>query len=99
MIKKFDVQITEHAQKDLEQIFYYIAEDNPQNASRFILEIEKKVYSLEKFPARNPFIFENQYFGTNYRHLIHKKYRIIYRVFDNSVFIIRIIHGAKLAKL
>lgn len=50
---------------------------------------KKKVYSLEHLPKRNPLISENEYFGTDYRHLIHKKYRIIYRVLENSVFILR----------
>ena len=44
-------------------------------------------------------ISENEYFGTDYRHLIHKKYRIIYRLLENSVFILRIVHGAKLLEL
>jgi addiction module RelE/StbE family toxin len=93
---KYEVNITQHAQDDLEHIFYYIASDSVNNASKFILELEKKVYSLEAFPERNPFIPENEYFGTDYRHLIHKKYRIIYRVLENTVFILRIIQGAKL---
>lgn len=96
MTKKFKVNITLHAQKDLEQIFYYIAADSPENASNFIHEIENKIYSLEYLPNRNPLIPENEYFETDYRHLIFKKYRIVYRITENSVFILRIIQGAKL---
>ena len=96
MTKKYEVNITKHAQEDLEQIFYYIAADSVENASKFIVELEEKVYSLEHLPKRNPLITENIFFGTDYRHLIHKKYRIIYRILKNSVFILRIIHGAKL---
>jgi len=99
LTKEYEVNITQNAQEDLEKIFYYIAADSIDNASRFIIELEKKVYSLEHLPKRNPLIFENEYFGTDYRHLIHKKYRIIYRVLENSVFILRIIHGAKLLDL
>ncbi|NOX89320.1 MAG: type II toxin-antitoxin system RelE/ParE family toxin [Calditrichaeota bacterium] len=96
MTKKYEVYLTEHAQKDLEHIFYYIASDSEDNAVNFIKELEKRVYSLECLPNRNPLIPENEYFGTDYRHFIHNKYRIIYRVSENSVFIVRIIHGAKL---
>lgn len=99
MTRKYEVNITQHAQDDLEHIFYYIADDNINNAKNFIVELEKKVYSLDNFPQRNPFIPENEYFGTDYRHLIYKKYRIIYRTSNNSVFILRIIHGAKLLEL
>jgi toxin ParE1/3/4 len=99
MTTKYKVNITKHAQKDLEHIYYYIAEDSIANASKFILEIEKKIYTLERFPYRHPLIAENEYFETDYRHLLHKKYRIIYRIVKNVVYILRIIHGAKLYEL
>ena len=96
MTGKYKVNLTQHAQNDLEHIFYYIADDSVNNAANFIFELEKKIYSLETFPDRHPLISENEFFGTDYRHLIYKKYRIVYRVAENSVFILRIIHGAKL---
>ena len=99
MTKKYEVNLTQHAQEDLEHIFYYIAADSINNASYFIFELEKKVYSLEHLPNRNPLIPENEYFGTDYRHLVFKEYRIIYRVLEDSVFVLRIIHGAKLLEL
>lgn len=99
MIKRYKVTITEHAQDDLEHIFYYIAADSINNASRFVLDLENKVYSLENYPARHALIPENEFFGTNYRHLNHKKYRIIYRITENTVCILRIIHGAKILEL
>jgi len=97
--KKYQVNLTQQAQNDLEQIFYYIADDSINNAANFVLQLEKKVYALEKFPDRNPFIPENEFFGTDYRHLIYKKYRIVYRIVEKSVFILRIFHGAKLLNL
>ena len=95
MTKKYKVNLTQHAQNDLERIFYYITADSISNAANFVLELEKKVYSLDTFPERQPLIPENEFFGTDYRHLIYKKYRIIYRITESSVFILRIIHGAK----
>jgi toxin ParE1/3/4 len=97
--KKYQVNLTHKAQNDLECIFYYIAADSFNNAINFVLELEEKVYPLETFPNRHPLIRENKFFGTDYRHLIYKKYRIVYRIIDNSVFILRIIHGANLLKL
>ena len=99
MTRKYRVNLTEHAQDDLEHIYYYIASDSVNNASDFIIQLEKRVYSLENFPKRNPLISENEYFGTDYRHLIFKKYRIIYRIVEDLVFILRIIHGTKLLEL
>ena len=46
-----------------------IADDSTDNALNFVLQLEKKVYSLEDFPDRNPYIPENEFFGTDYRHL------------------------------
>ena len=99
MAEKYNVNLTQHAQNDLEHIFDYIAADSINNAVNFMLELEEKVYSLDTFPERHPLIAENEYFGTDYRHLVYRKYRIIYRIIDCSVFILRIIHGAKLLQV
>jgi len=99
LTKKYEVKLTQHAQDDLENIFYFISVDSTKKASKFIIELEEKIYSLEHVPKRNPLITENEYFGTDYRHLIYKKYRIIYRLIENTVFILRVIHGAKLLDL
>ncbi|MFO7560958.1 MAG: type II toxin-antitoxin system RelE/ParE family toxin [Desulfobacterales bacterium] len=99
MSKKYQVNLTRQAQNDFEHIFYFIADDSINNAEKFVLELEEKVYSLEVFPDRNPFIPENEFFDTEYRHLIYKKYRIVYRITEKSVFILRIFHGTKLLNL
>ena len=99
MAKKIRVNLTQQAQNDLEKIYFYIADDSINNAANFVLQLEQKVYSLEHYPDRNPFIPENEFFGTDYRHLIYRQYRIVYRIVDESVFILRIFHSAKLLKL
>ncbi len=99
MKKRFRVNLSQQAQNDLEQIFYYIADNNINNATNFILQLEKKIYSLGSFPEQHPLIPENEFFDTNYRHLVFKKYRVVYRIAEKSVFILRIFHGAKLLEL
>lgn len=99
MPKKFKVHLTRNAQNDLEHIFFYIASDNLNNAKKFILELEEKVYSLDSSPERCPLIPENIFFGTSYRHLIHRKYRVIYRIENNSVYILRVVQGSQLLEL
>ncbi|HIJ79524.1 MAG: type II toxin-antitoxin system RelE/ParE family toxin [Desulfobulbaceae bacterium] len=99
MPKKFKIHLTRKAQDDLEHIFSYIASDNINNAKKFILELEEKIYSLDTSPERSPYIPENIFFGTNYRHLIHKKYRAIYKINNDSVYILRVLHGSKLLEL
>jgi len=97
--KKFKIHLTRNAQNDLEHIFFYIASDNTNNAKKFILELEEKIYSLDTSPERCPLIPENIFFDTDYRHLIHKKYRAIYKIGNNSVYILRVVHGSKLLEL
>jgi len=97
--KKYKVNISLNAQKDLEHIFFYIADDSINNAKKFILELEERIYDLDTFPERFALIPENIFFGTSYRNIVHKKYRVIYKIYHNSVYILRVIHGAKLLDL
>ena len=99
MPKRYKVNLTLLAQMDLERIYYYIAADSMKNAKNFMLELEKKIYSLDTIPERHPLISENEHFGTDYRHLIYKKYRIVYRISEKTVFILRVIHGAMLLEV
>ncbi len=99
MPRKFKIYLTGNAQNDLEHIFFYIASDNINNARKFILQLEEKIYSLDTSPERCPLIPENIFWGTNYRHLIHKKHRAIYKIENNSVYILRVVSGAKLLEL
>ncbi len=96
MPKKYKVNISRNAQNDFEHIFFYIAEDSVNRAKKFVLELEKKIYSLDTFPERFALVPENIFFGTSYRHITHKKYRVIYKIAGDSVYILRVIHGAKL---
>ena len=94
MAKKYKINISFNAEKDLEYVFFYIAEDSINNAKKFILELEEKIYSLETMPERFALLPENIFFGSNYRQIIHKKYRVIYKISNNSVCIMRVVHGA-----
>ena len=97
MIKECDVIITETAQHDLESIWEYISKDSMGNASNFLDQLEKMMYSLEYFPERGNIIPESRYLHTTrYRHLIYKKYRIVYKIDVKNVCILRIFHGSKL---
>ncbi len=99
MAKKYKINISFNAQKDLEYVYFYIAEDSINNAKKFILDLEEIIYSLETMPERFALLPENIFFGTNYRQIIHKKYRIIYKINNNSVCIMRLVHGAQLLDL
>jgi toxin ParE1/3/4 len=67
----FNVEITSTAEADIADIWDYIAQDSPDNASSFIMAIEKQIASLESIPERSPRIAENVILVTAYRHLLH----------------------------
>jgi plasmid stabilization system protein ParE len=97
MAKRYSVKITASAQADISAIWDFISQNNPSNAAEFIGEIEKKALSLSLFPKRNPVIPEAELLQiSDYRHLVHKKYRVVYRIHNETVYILRIFHGSKL---
>ena len=93
---KYSVQVTRAAERDVEEIWTYIADDSPENATAFILRLEEQIEALEQFPERCPLIPENELLGTGYRHIIYGAYRTIFRITGKTVFMVRIIHGARL---
>ena len=96
MPTRFAVSFSRKAEEDLEEIWRFIAADNPSDASRFLLELEKQINKLERFPQRCPLISENELLGASYRQLIYGNYRTIFRVSERAVHIVRIIHAARL---
>ena len=93
---KFQVNISRQAERDIEEIWKYIAADSQVEASKFIHAFENQITTLEQLPNRCPMIPENELFGTQNRHLIYGDYRTVFRVSDKTVHILRVVHGARL---
>ncbi len=96
MRRKYRVKVSPESERDIEEIWEYIARDNIRNATQFIHRIEKKVYSLELLPERCPFIPENEFLEHQYRHLIFENYRIVFRIMVDVVWIARVVHSSRL---
>lgn|SRR5579884_2554816 len=99
MPKKYRVKTTRHAEKDIEEIYTYIHSANPSAALDFISELERQISSLERFPLRCPTLPEVSELGVSYRHILYGEYRTIFRVQESTVYILRVIHGARLLTL
>lgn len=99
MAAKFRVEITPSAEADIEEIWDYIAVDSSEAADRFVAELERQVEALTSFPERCPLIPENEQLGTRYRHHLYGNYRTIFRIAGTNVFVLRVIHGARLLDL
>jgi toxin ParE1/3/4 len=88
--------MTASAEADIAEIWDYIAQDNPDAATTFILHLEEQIGTLESFPEQCPLVPENVLLGTSYRHLLFGNYRTIFKILGYRVVIMRIVHGARL---
>ncbi|MDX1944585.1 MAG: type II toxin-antitoxin system RelE/ParE family toxin [Pirellulaceae bacterium] len=84
---------------DLDAIEAYIAKDHPAAARRVVQRIVKRTDRLCPFPKSGGFVEEDDHH--RYRQVIQGNYRVIYRFEEasNIVFIITVIHGARLLDL
>lgn len=99
MPAKYRVEITPLAEADITEIWEYIASDSPEAAAGFIVELTRQAETLAVFPERCSLIPENEQLGTRYRHLIYGNYRTIFRISGKTVYVLRVIHGARLLDL
>ena len=95
MPAKYAVEIAQAAERDLQEIWAFIALDDPAAAERFIARLERMIGTLEAFPERCPSIPENKWLGTWYQHLRLGRYRIIFRIAGHTVLVLRVVHGAR----
>ena len=94
---KHEVWLTAGAEKDLEEIFDYIAEfDSPSNAHSVLDQLLKVADSLAAFPERGSYPKELLALGMReHRQVFFKPYRLIYRVVGKRVFIYLIVDGRR----
>ena len=99
MAKKFRVDLTRAAQRDIESTYDFISRDNPTAADGWLAELERQISTLERSPARCPVIPEAAELGREYRHLLYGSYRTIFRITGSRVLVVRVIHGTRLLSL
>jgi toxin ParE1/3/4 len=91
------VFLTHDAERDLEELYDYIAQhDAPSRTERVLEQIEKAFASLVESPERGTYPKELLALGIReYREVFFKPYRIIYRVFGESVYVFLIVDGRR----
>ena len=77
---------------DLDDIWLYIALDDPAAATRMVERIVRGVARLADFPRSGPARPE---IGEDARSVTIGAYLILYRILPDAVEIVRIIHGAR----
>lgn len=85
------------AVEDLESIAAYIALDSELYSASVVRTILRKARGLSDFPFRGRVVPELQNDST--REIFAYSYRIIYRVTENEITIVAVIHGKRLLDL
>ena len=92
----FEVEISYKANLDIRHIYeYYVMNNFDLNYVRHLINgIVSLIKSLEYLPERYP-KFELLKKETNVRYAIYKKYKIIYEIMGDKVYILRVIHHSQ----
>ena len=93
----FKVLLTADAARDLEELYQYIVRhDAPGKAEHVLTGIEKIFGSLTEAPERGVYPKELLVLGIrDYREVFFKPYRLIYRVMDDTVYVLLIVDGRR----
>jgi addiction module RelE/StbE family toxin len=95
-IKKYNVNVTANAKKDLREIISYVSQNNPQNALKILERIEARIKTLDHFPNRGGYVPELLKKNIKeYRQITESPWRIIYRVDKDIVTILLIIDSRR----
>jgi plasmid stabilization system protein ParE len=91
----YRVEPTDKALVDAGEAYFWISEQSEGAALRWYEGLMKAFRSLEKNPLRCPLAPESAVFEEEIRQLIFGKYRILFTVEKETVFVLRVRHGAQ----
>ena len=89
----FKVNVPDEVFEEIEEFVSYIAQDSIDQAIKWQIEIEEKIYSLEQSPTRCPYADEMDFHDFEIRNLIFGNYRILFHIEDKTVQILHVKHG------
>ena len=94
---KYKVRITEEAEQDILDIYYYVTHtDSDENAINLIEHLEKKCISLAELPSRGHVPPELKDIAVkDYLEIHFKPYRIIYQIIDKTVYVHCVVDGRR----
>ncbi len=93
----FAVLLTDDAAGDLREIFAYIDRHDVQGKADYVLDrIQEVLDGLAEHPHRGAYPKELLAFGLReYREVLFKPYRIVYRVVEHKVYILLVADGRR----
>jgi addiction module RelE/StbE family toxin len=95
-VKNFKVLWAKSAQDDLEAIIEFIKIDNIDTARNVFLELKSECNELYYFPEKFRVVPELQHINIHqFREIIYKRWRVIYKVTDANVYILFVIDSSR----
>jgi plasmid stabilization system protein ParE len=89
------VEVALAAEFELQQAFEWIRVDSPDRAVAWREEAVRAMQSLAVMSFRGAIAPEAEFFGREIRQLLFGRYRILYSVEGDTVYILHFIHGAR----
>ncbi len=85
-------KFTPIAEADLGDIAYFITRDDPERATSFVEEIIAHCHEVAAQPGVGRDRLE---LGQGVRSIPHGQYTIFYRIADDGIEVVRVLHGAR----
>ena len=94
---KFSVYLIIDAERDLWDIYYYVAQnDSVEKADRLLENLERTIAKLETMPLRGHFPPELKRVSVlEFREIFFKPYRIIYQAIESRVYVHCVLDGRR----
>jgi plasmid stabilization system protein ParE len=91
----FTVKLSDLAIQNIEEAYQWVQETNPGALDEWFSEVMKALQSLKKLPYRCSRIPEADEFDEEIRQLIYQKYRFIFTLRDNTVYVLAVRHTSR----
>ncbi len=88
------VNWTQKGRQRLQQLYNYIADDQPANALKFIDQLTRCAESLAAHPRSGKIV--SKYQRDDIREVYEGRYRIIYRILPDRIDILTVRHSGRL---
>ena len=92
---KYTVRLLRVAEGDLTEIVTYLAADRPSAAEALAAKVEKNLNLLSHNPHLGRVPKEEELARLGYRYLVVQSYLIFYTLEGRTIFVHRILHGAR----
>lgn len=94
-MKSYKVELSLEANRDLDAIFDYILLHNSQAAYEMLNKIFSSLEQLSHFPELGAEVRRLELSTYQFRMLVIKPYLAFYRIFDNKVYVYRVLHASQ----